>query len=170
MVAPGLKARYIDVYLPSEEAKQEWEEEAKKVGLPLSKFVFEAVEAFRAAKDETPKSEIVKELSEAKEEAQKLRNDLRMKTLLLEKLEADVYKARYASFQEVQMGEGTRRHDEDLIKVLRRGKVLEGYAILKDIGIDPRDTEAVKLVNNQLESLKRFGLVEETDRGWRWIK
>jgi len=170
MVAPGLKARYIDVYLPSEEAKQEWEEEAKKVGLPLSKFVFEAVEAFRAAKDETPKSEIVKELSEAKEEAQKLRNDLRMKTLLLEKLEADVYKARYASFQEVQMGEGTRRHDEDLIKVLRRGKVLEGYTILKDIGIDPRDTEAVKLVNNQLESLKRFGLVEETDRGWRWIK
>jgi len=54
MVVPGLKARYVDVYLPSEAAKQEWEEEANKAGLTLSKFVFGAVEAFRAAKDETP--------------------------------------------------------------------------------------------------------------------
>ena len=46
MVAPGLKARYVDVYLPSEKAKLEWEEEAKKAGLPMSKFVFAAVEAF----------------------------------------------------------------------------------------------------------------------------
>ena len=46
MVAPGLKDRYVDVYLPSENAKLEWEEEAKKAGLPMSKFVFEAVEAY----------------------------------------------------------------------------------------------------------------------------
>jgi hypothetical protein len=45
MVVPGLKARYIDVYLPSEEAKHEWEDEAKKLGITLSKFVFAAVEA-----------------------------------------------------------------------------------------------------------------------------
>ena len=80
MVVPGLKARYVDVYLPSEDAKHEWEEEAKKAGLSLSKFVFAAVEAFRAAKDETPRSEMVKELAEAKEEAQKLRSELKMKT------------------------------------------------------------------------------------------
>ena len=170
MVAPGLKARYVDVYLPTEAAKQQWEEEAKRAGLPMSKFVFEAVEAFRAAKDETPRHEMVKELAGAKEEVQKLRSELKMKNLLLEKLEADVYKARYANFQDVQMGEGTRRHDEELIKVLRRGKAMEGYTILSDLGINPSDTEAVKLVNNQLESLRRFGLVEETDRGWRWIK
>ena len=170
MVAPGLKARYVDVYLPSEAAKQEWEEEAKKAGLPLSKFVFGAVEAFRAAKDETPRYEMVKELAEAKEEAQKLRAELKMKTMLLEKLEADVYKVRYANFQEIEMGEGTRRHDQELIKILQRGKALEGYTILKELGIDPSETEAVKLVNNQLESLQRFGLVEETANGWKWIK
>ncbi len=170
MVAPGLKARYVDVYLPSENVKREWEEEAKKAGLPMSKFVFEAVEAFRAAKDETPRSDLVRELAEFKEETQKLRSELKMKNLLLEKLEADVYKARYANFQEVEMGEGIRRHDEELIKILRRSKVLEGYSILKALGIDPSETEAVKLVNNQLESLRRFGLVEETSHGWRWIK
>jgi len=170
MVAPGLKARYVDVYLPSEAAKQEWEEEAKKLGLPLSKFVFSAVEAFRAAKDETPRYEMVKELTEAKEEAQKLRTELKMKTMLLEKLETDVYKARYASFQEVEMAEGTRRHDQELIKILQRGKALEGYAILKELGVDPSETEVVKLVNNQLESLQRFGLVGETASGWKWLK
>jgi hypothetical protein len=68
------------------------------------------------------------------------------------------------------MGEGTRRHDQELINVLKRGKALEGYTILKELSIDPGETEAVKLVNNQLESLRRFGLVEETANGWRWIK
>jgi len=170
MVVPGLKARYIDVYLPSEESKHEWEKEARKAGLPMSKFVFEAVEAFRAAKDETPRYEMVKELAEAKEEAQKLRTELKMKTMLLEKLDADVYKARYASFHEVEMAEGTRRHDQELINILKRGKALEGYSILKELAIDPGETDAVKLVNNQLESLQRFGLVKETAQGWRWIK
>ena len=170
MVAPGLKARYVDVYLPSENAKLEWEEEAKKAGLPMSKFVFAAVEAFRTARDDTPRSEIVRELAEAKEEAQKLRSELKMKTLLLEKLEADVYKARYSNFQEVEMGEGTRRHDQELITILKRGKTLEGYSILKELAIDLGETEAVKLANNQLESLRRFGLLEETANGWKWIK
>ncbi len=170
MVASGLKARYVCVYLPSEKAKQQWEEDAKNLGLPLSKFVFEAVESYRATKNDPPRSDMVKELAETKEEAQKLRNELRMKTLLLEKLEADVYKARYASFQEVEMGEGTRRHDQELINILKHGKPLEGYSILKELGIAPSETEAVKLINNQLESLRRFGLVEETANGWRWIE
>jgi hypothetical protein len=170
MVVPGLKARYINVYLPSEAAKLQWEEDAKEVGIPLSRFVFEAVEAFRASKKETPRSDFIKELNEAKEELQKLRSELKLKSLLFEKLEGEVYKARYDSFKEVEIGEGTRRHDEDLIKVLRGRKSMEGYAILQELGVDPRDTEAVKLVNNQLESLRRFGLVEETGTGWRWIK
>ena len=170
MVAPGLKNRYIDVYLPSGAAKKQWEEDAKKAGLPLSKFVFEAVEAFRSVKDERPRSDFIKELAEIKEGAQKLRADLKLKNMLLEKLEAEVYKARYDSFKEVELGEGSRRHDEELIKILKHGKTIEGYAILKELGIDPRDTEAVKLVNNQLESLRRFGLIEEDANGWRWVK
>ena len=144
MVVPALKARYVDVYLPSEAAKRQWEGDAKKAGMPLSRFVFEAVEAFRAAKNEKPRSDhLIKELAEAKEEVQKLRSELKLKNMLLEKLEGDVYKARYESFKEIEIGEGTRRHDEELIKILKHGKAVEGYTILKDLGIDPRDTEAV---------------------------
>jgi hypothetical protein len=68
------------------------------------------------------------------------------------------------------MAEGIRNHDQELIKILQRGKALDGYLILKELGINPGETEAVKLVNNQIESLRRFGLVEETANGWRWIK
>jgi soluble P-type ATPase len=39
MVAPGLKARYVDVYLPSQDVKQQWEEEAKIAGMWFSRFV-----------------------------------------------------------------------------------------------------------------------------------
>jgi hypothetical protein len=31
---------------------------------------------------------------------------------------------------------------------LKWGKTLEGYSILKELAIDPSETEAVKLVNN----------------------
>jgi hypothetical protein len=170
MVTLGLKARYVDVYLPSEAAKRQWEEDAKKVSLPLSKFVFEVIEAFRAANDGKPRSDLIKELAEIKEDAQKLRGELKLKNMLLEKLEGKVYKARYDSFKEVELGEGSRHHDEELIKILKNGKAIEGYAILEKLGINPRDSEAVKLVNNQLESLRHFGLVEETANGLRWVK
>ena len=141
MVVPGLKARYINVYLPSEAAKLQWEEDAKEVGISLSRFVFEAVEAFRASKKETPRSDFIKELAEAKEELQKLCSELKLKNLLLEKLEGEVYKARYDSFKEVEMGEGTRRHDEDLIKVLRRRKavgVMQSFKNLASIREIPK--------------------------------
>lgn len=170
MVVPELKARYINVYLPSSDVKLGWEKDAKDAGVSLSKYVYEAVEAFRDKREETPRTDLVKELSEAKDQNQKLQSELRIKDLLVEKLQTDVYKARHESFKEVGIPEGTRPYDKELIKVLRRGKTLEGYTILSELGIDPRDSESVKLVNNQLEALQRFGLVEETAGGWRWIK
>ncbi len=32
------------------------------------------------------------------------------------------------------------------------------------------DSDAVRLISNQLEELRRFGLVKETANGFRWIK
>jgi hypothetical protein len=169
MVAPGLVDRYVNVYLPSKADKERWDEAAKKKGLTLSKFVYGTVEAALAGGNEASRFELVQDLSEAKEEVQKLRSELKMKNLLLEKYEADAYKARYASFVEVDMAEGGRRHDEELISILKRNKTLDGNAILRQLGIDPRESEVVKLVGNQLESLRRFGLIKETAGGWRWI-
>ena len=169
MVAPSLKERYTTIYFPSEEDKKRWEELAKKAMIPLSKFIYEMAEKSLDDEKEAPRSELVRELSETKEEAQKLRSDLKIKNMLLEKLEAEVYKTRYSSFSNVDSDPGKRRYDEDLIAILkRRTRAIDGYAIIKELGVDPNNSEAVKLVSNQLESLRRFGLVEETGDGWRW--
>ncbi|HII07189.1 MAG TPA: hypothetical protein HA349_07740 [Methanotrichaceae archaeon] len=170
MVAPSLKERYINVYLPSAKIKEQWEEDAKKSGLTLSKYVFEAVEKFRTQDDQAYRYDLVKELAEAKDKMYELSSNLAEKNLLVEKLKAEVYEYRHAGFAETDPTSGTRQHDEDLIEILKRGKAVDGYSILKELGIDPRETEAVKLVNNQLESLRRFGLVEETALGWRWMR
>lgn len=169
MVAPELKERYVNVYLPSKADKEMWGQAAKDRGVPLSKFIYEAVESFLSNDNEAPRLDLIKELSETKEECQKLRSELRIKSILLEKLEGEVYKARYTSFTDLEMDEGTRKHDEALIRILKRGKTLDGYQILSELGINPKEVGAVKLVNNQLESLQRFGLVTETANGWRWV-
>lgn len=54
--------------------------------------------------------------------------------------------------------------------ILKNSKVITDYDILKSLKIDPSDSIAVKLVSNQLEELKRFGIIKETNNGWRWIK
>jgi hypothetical protein len=169
MVAPGLKDRDTTVYFPSEEDKKRWAELAKNAKVPLSKYIYEMAERSVDAEKEISRSELVRELSEIKDESQKLRGELKIKNMLLGKLEGEVYKARYAAFSDVDASSGQRRYDEDLVSILKlRNRTFDGYTILKELGIDPRDSEAVKLVGNQLESLKRFGLAEETANGWRW--
>jgi hypothetical protein len=88
--------------------------------------------------------------------------------LVLNKYETDLYKLRYEAFAELEEFDGARRHDEELIAILKRGKTIDGYEILKELKIDPKDSDAVKLVSNQLENLRRFGLAKETGNGWRW--
>ena len=60
-------------------------------------------------------------------------------------------------------------YDTRLVGMLRQGKTIDSYRILISLGIDPGDSDAVKMVKNQLEELRRFNLVKETPAGWRWI-
>ena len=110
-----------------------------------------------------------RELDKLKVENQKLREELRLKTKIWEKYETDLYKLRYENFSDLDSFAGVRCGDEELVAILRRGKTIDGNAILKELQIDSRDSEAVKLVSHQLEDLRRYGLVKETSNGWRWI-
>ncbi len=57
-----------------------------------------------------------------------------------------------------------------MVSMLQEGKTLSSYKILQELGVDLNDSDAVRLISNQLEELRRFGLVKETAAGWRWIK
>jgi hypothetical protein len=157
------------IYPPSKELIEEWRAASRKNGTSLNNYIIEMVEKSRRSDNSNQRPELSRELSDLKEENAKLRNELRIKELILQKYESELYKLRHEAFSD-QDQQGQREYDEKLVVALRRGRVMGEREIYSELGIDPRDVEAVKLVSNQLKGLRRYGLIEETSRGWRWIK
>lgn len=169
MVKPELTERYCNIYFPSKDDKKRWEKVAKKYGVPMSRFVYETVEASLAGETSTPRYEMVKELAQLREENRMQREELKLKTLVLEKYETELFKLKHEAFSELKDFQGMRRYSKDLVALLRPGRIVGGNEILRGLSVDPKDSESVKLVSNQLENLKDFGLVKETSSGWKWI-
>jgi hypothetical protein len=163
------KSRYVYVYLPSADDKKRWDDLASEAGVPLSKFVIEIVEnALAEESDIKPRSELVKQLGSLRDEIRKLQEELKLKTIVLEKYENELKRYRSAAFLEYDF-EGARKYSKDLIKILKRGDLVDNYRLLEELGIDPRDANLVKAVSTELESLEAYGLITSSPRGWRWV-
>jgi regulator of replication initiation timing len=168
MVMPD-KSRYVYLYLPTAEDKQRWQSLADEAGVPLSKFVIEVVEnAFTEESDFKPRGELVKEIGKLRVENKELRDDLKQKEIVVEKYENDLKRYRSEAFLQDKF-EGARKHNKEIIAILKRSGVIDSYRLLEELGIDPKETDLVKAVSNQLEDLEGYGLVSSTQRGWRWI-
>jgi hypothetical protein len=168
MVKPD-KSRYVYLYLPSKEDKSRWEKLATEAGLPLSKFVIGVVENSLADEEDfKPRGEMVKEIGFLRKENKKLRDDLKLKNIVLEKYENELKRYRSATFLEDSF-KGTRKYDQELIAVLKRAGVIDSYRLLEEMGIDTNESDLVKAISRQLEDLEAYGLVSSTSRGWRWI-
>jgi hypothetical protein len=63
--------------------------------------------------------------------------------------------------------EGTRKYDQELMKLLKNGKSCSSEEILARLGIDRTDVDLARALNNQLELLEAYGLVAYRGRGWR---
>ncbi len=66
--------------------------------------------------------------------------------------------------------DGSRRYSRQLIDLFRDGRVHDSEEIISKLGIDPRDLEACRLLQNQLLGLQRHGLLAETIKGWKWLR
>lgn len=167
MVKPD-KSRYVYLYLPSSEDKKRWDKLADEAGVPLSKFVIEIVEnALMEESEFKPRAEMVKELGSLRDEVRKLRDDLKLKNIVIDKYESELKRYRSATFLEGGF-EGARGYNQELVELLKRKTVIDSYRILEELGIDPREADLVKAVSTQLDNLEGYGLVESTSRGWRW--
>ena len=165
-----IKERAIYVYLPSQEMVKDWKKRAKKRGASISKFVIEHVEnSFHQEEDATFKSrgELINEINKLREEIKELKGDNRQKRIVIERLEHELKRYRAESFLEEGF-EGVRKYDRDLVDLLKQRGVVDSDDLLSALGVNPLDSELVKAVSNQLESLERYGLVSATKRGWRW--
>ena len=156
------------IYPPSKQVLENWRTASKEFGTSLNNYIIEMVERGRRSDEGAPRAELSKELSEIKAENRRLREELKLKSLLIERQETELYKLRFESFGNLE-DTGTRGMDAELVLLVRKGHTLSGHEILRELDIDPRDSEAVKLVQNQLQTLQKYGLLKETERGWKWL-
>jgi len=163
------KSRYVYLYLPSAEEKARWDDLAKKAGVPLTKFVIEIVENALADDAEfKPRGELTKEISALRKEVKDLRDELKLKNIVLDKYETELKRYRSAAFLADDF-EGTRTHNKDLVELLKRSGTIDNYRILEALGIDPKDSDLVKAISHQLEDMEAYGMIASSSKGWKWL-
>ncbi len=166
-----IKERTVYIYLPSLEMVYDWRKRSEAANTSLSKFVIDRVEdSIRRDEGEEgylSRLELVKRLKKVEDELNGLAKENRMLKRLVENQEIELKRYRSESFL-VKDFEGTRRYDQDLIDLLKKGKSQSSEEILARLGIDRTNVELVKALSNQLEVLEAYGLVAYSGRGWRW--
>jgi hypothetical protein len=167
MPRPEHYNRQFLIYLPTEKDLGNWKEQAKAAGISLNKYIFEMVE--RGRQEAQPRTDLIKEISELREENQKQREELKLKSLVLEKYETELFKFRHESFTQPEF-QGTQQFSESLVNLLKSGRTYAGLEILRSLNIDPKDSEVVKIVHRQLQILQDFKLIEEGASGWKWLE
>jgi hypothetical protein len=163
--------RYVYSYVPTIEHKEKWEKLAKKSKTSLSKFIFEHVEnSLHQEEDEDyqPRSELLDNLRKIMKENDELREDLRMKKLVIEKLENELQRYRSEEFINSSYS-GIRKYNTELIELLKRRGSITSEELLSALGISPTDGDNIKAISAQLDNLQSYGLVAPTPRGWRWL-
>ena len=169
-----IKQRRVDVYLPSLEAKQHWSEVARASGMSLSKYISNLVEL--AMEDQALGTDR-ESLLEANERLQNQLKDsderIRLLEALQDKLDGELRVYRTQPFLDGDF-RGMRRLDRELVKLLKMRTGQGQYAtlpadrILRELGVKPNETEAVRGINAQLDAFVDYGLVEYTSSGFRW--
>jgi len=87
----------------------------------------------------------------------------------LEKTETEMFKLQYGSFLKKDI-QGTSSFSKPLIELVQQGKIWTEADLLKELRIDPKDGDAIKITTRQLEELERFDLVKREANGWTWAE
>jgi hypothetical protein len=166
----SIKERAIYVYLPSVEHKERWEKHSERLGVSISKFVIEYVEnSLRQEEEPDYKSRSVlwKENNELKQQVEDLARKCRLLETVVDKLEQELRGYRGKPFLEAGF-ESVRSYEKGLIDLLKSRDIVTDGQIFVHLGIAPSDSDAVRAIAKQLESLEACGLVKSSSRGWKW--
>ena len=128
MPRPSHYNRQFLIYLPTEKDLDNWKELAKTARISLNKYIFEMVE--RGRQEAQPRTDLIKEISDLREENQKQREEIELKSLVLEKYETELFKFRQESFLQPEF-QGMQQFSESLVNLLKKGRAYYGQDILK---------------------------------------
>jgi hypothetical protein len=167
MARKEYKNRMATIYFSTLQEHDEWQQEAEKMGVPLSKWLKEMV--IRGLNQ--PKREPSPDTNpDILLELVKLRDEVATKDLLLEKQRTELLKIHQAVFLQPGNLRGIVQFDSQLIKLIKTGGVWTQDRLCEALHININDSDAMKIVSRQLQEMKEFGLIDEGARGWRWIK
>jgi hypothetical protein len=166
-----LKQRAIYVYPPTEIA-QRWKNMAEESGASISKFVLEHVENSIGAEEDQgfkPRIDLIEENRRLLEDIVEKERRIHHLELLVGKLEEDLRVYRAKQFQDPDETR-VRGYERKLVQLLREPGYHPDVEILAKLGVDTGNSEHVKGVSAQLESLQQMSLVRETGKGWIWVE
>lgn len=165
-----IKKRRVDVYLPSELQKERWNKYARKMRTPLSKLIISVMETHMG--EGLPDTVNERLTLKSENEALLKENEvIRTEKIRLEKfvelLEREMNRSQSISMMD--NGQGFRKYNRKLVDLLQNSSIpIPHNEILRELHINPIDTDVVQGISKQLESLSEFGLIKYTVKGWKW--
>lgn len=161
--------RRVDVYLDSIEQKAQWVETAEESDMSLSNFVQACVEYTieQGGPDFLEAGSSAGEMQDLRDTLRERKATIEEKDMVIEDLRTELKRYRAEPFLDEDF-EGQRAFDQDLVEVLQHGGAVTADTLLRELNIDAQNVELREAIQNQLEQLKRYGLVKETVHGWTW--
>jgi predicted nuclease with TOPRIM domain len=161
------KNRRFEIYFPSEEFLKKWKDQAEAARMPLSKWIFETVEA--TEEDESiPALDLIKDQEALRDQNRNLKRELENAKAELERQKTELFKLKHEALL-LPVPEGVVQLNEKIVDALRSGGTWSSRELLKELNVSPNDIEAIEITTRQLQMLQDFGLVREGVKGWRWI-
>ena len=165
------KKRCIDVYLPSFEMLNQWNEMADNTQMSLSKFVIEhvnnSIQQEKNKEGYSSRAELLDDMKKLQDENKELYKKINMLESLVMRLEEENRGYRTAPFLE-QDFIGERKYEKDLVTLFLTRSEVRKEEIFEHLGINPHDAETVKGIKKQIEILERYGLLKDIGGRWRW--
>lgn len=166
MPPAGYEGRALMIYFSSKKELNDLIDAASKARVSSSMF---AQEMIRLGMDQpkSPRGD-PEGSAQAREEISRLRRELKEKNALMEKMESEIFALRHQGFATDRLV-GQLDLSNDLIEFLQTGKTYRSNEIMKALGIDAKNIDAIKALAGQLHALEDLKLLEESQRGWKWV-
>lgn len=166
----SIRERRVDVYLDTIDQKARWTHKANGEGESLSKFVQKCVEYTieNGGPDFSELGERSKVIQDLEAEVKSLRNEVKQKDIVIDKLESDLRRYRTEAFVDDDF-EGVREFDQALVELLKTAGRIKGEELVRRLGVDQTDRDVMQGIDAQLRRLESYGLIEHATHGWRWV-
>ena len=171
-----IKERSIYVYLPTKEMTEKWKNIAKKKGMSISNYIQELVQQ-NIENGETIMTQKQKDkfIDEIQEQNRQLRSEnielskkVKMLDTLTDRYEEEIKQLKNKPFLNGSF-EGIREFDNRLIELLKEKKNVKEHELFDLLHIKPGDSETIKALNRQLDTLFEYNLVKKYKGGIQWL-